>query len=417
MIQGALVFQFIINQKETGEIEPVFKPIKLMFKEEKFKENNYSELIVEKDIFAIYYQHTTGILKSQGKYSSFFETKLMETSYQVASYYCAESGGSQYLTLFIFEVEDDIEVFFDVIKSSATVMDYLLDSLEKATVTKQLSLTPNIIKKLEENLTITLYQIDRLCRLDKLQKAALIFNSDDRLRILELLRQRPISRNELKLMLEVKKENLNIDALIEPFIELNIVRRDWAEGERDKMTGRIKHQGEHLFLTKDIILTRMPNIKLLNHLKEIKSEFHEMFNQKLVEFFSNYNPNAQPLEETKKLASLLLKPNIYDIFVLMRNKFFPIDKIPEELSKINKIEQILEALKDLNIITEVKDEKKRKWMFLMSDIKPLIFFPEYLLPKIWEAYHTKDQNKKITYEIAKKANDLLELSYDEKIEF
>ena len=50
---------------------------------------------------------------------------------------------------------------------------------------------------------------------------------------------------------------------------------------------------------------------------------------------------------------------------------------------------------------------------LLTDIKPLVVFPEYLLPKIKTAYDTNY----ITHEIAKKAFDLLEVSFPETVEF
>ncbi len=56
-------------------------------------------------------------------------------------------------------------------------------------------------------------------------------------------------------------------------------------------------------------------------------------------------------------------------------------------------------------------------ILLLADIKPLTFFPEYILPKIREAYKTSDDKRKITFEIAKKAHDLLEVSFPEKVTF
>ena len=46
MIQGILTFQFVLNQKESGEIEPEFRPIQIIFRddEEYFTKENYSEL-------------------------------------------------------------------------------------------------------------------------------------------------------------------------------------------------------------------------------------------------------------------------------------------------------------------------------------------------------------------------------------
>ena len=73
--------------------------------------------------------------------------------------------------------------------------------------------------------------------------------------------------------------------------------------------------------------------------------------------------------------------------------------------------------KKLNIITELKDENKRSWICLLTDLKPITIFPEYLLPKIRAAYRIEEGEGIISYEVAKKALNLLEISYPEKVSF
>ena len=78
---------------------------------------------------------------------------------------------------------------------------------------------------------------------------------------------------------------------------------------------------------------------------------------------------------------------------------------------------MLDDLKKLNIIAEIIDDNDRKWICLLTDIKPLIVFPEFMLPKIRAAYKNQDSDGAITYEIAKKALSLLEITYPEKVKF
>ena len=54
---------------------------------------------------------------------------------------------------------------------------------------------------------------------------------------------------------------------------------------------------------------------------------------------------------------------------------------------------------------------------LLTDVAPLVAFPEYLLVKITEAFESKRKDKHISYDVAKKALDILEATYTEKIEF
>ena len=417
MIQGILTFQFKINQKETGEIEPEFEPIQLEFRDETYNEDNYSKLIAENDIFATFYQHTTGLFGVKYSYSNFYTGRLKETPYQVISYFKQSADGSQFLAISIFELDDEIEIFEDLIKEMGNRLDKIFDKLTRAKSSKQLSLISNINIRLKNEVKFTIFQVDRLSNLDKLQKVSLIYNSIERVKILEILRDRPISKRELKDILEQFKSTPNVDILLRPFLELNLIRRDWIKGEKDKKTGEIKHQGEYLFLVKDILMARIPNENLLNHFKETKNELLPVYKQKIIDFFSNYDPYTQPIEEIRKLASIMLNPDIYDFFVLMRHNHYPLDKIPKIFSEFAVTEILLDDLKDLNIITEIKDDKKRSWILLLTDIKPLIIFPEYLLPKIREAFKNKDTDGAITYEIAKKALTLLEITYPEKVTF
>ncbi|MHA1296004.1 MAG: hypothetical protein ACTSPH_05285, partial [Promethearchaeota archaeon] len=271
--------------------------------------------------------------------------------------------------------------------------------------------------RLKNELKYAIFQIERLSNLDKLQKTALIFKSDERLKILEILRERPISRKELKTYIEKMKPNANLDILLRPFLELNLIRRDWIKGEKDKKTGIIKDQGEYLFLIKDILFARVPNERLLKHFKDTNNELLEPFKQKTIEFFSKYDPLNEPIEEIKKLATMLLNPDIYDFFLLMRSNHYPLDKIPKIFSEFAVTEILLDNMKKLNIITEITDKNKRKWILLLTDIQPITIFPEYLLPKIREAYRNESNDGKISYEVAKKALNLLEISYPEKITF
>jgi len=400
LIQGIFTLQFLLNQKETGEIEPEFRPIQLIFREdeEHFNKDNYSELIDENDIFATFYQHTTGIYNPKGEVSNFYTGRLKVTPYQVLSYFRQEKDGSQFLAISIFELDDEIELFEDLVKDLAKRLDAIYQTLLRAQNSKQISLISNINIRLANELKFTLFQIERLSRLVKLQKAALIYNSEERLKILEILREFPTQRDKIKKVVEKLNPNTNIDILLRPFLELNLIRRDWSKGQKDKKTGIIKNQGEFLFLVKDINLARVPNKELLNHLKETKNKLFPKYQQKVIDYFATYDPQTEPIEDKRKLAGMLLNPDIFDFFSLLRNNFYPLDKIPKVFSDFAVTEILLDNLKKLNVITEIEDvegKEKKTWILLLTDIEPLIAFPEYLLPNIRKLHMGKRSNFKI----------------------
>jgi len=418
MIQGILTFQFKLNQNDdTGDIDPEFSPIQLVFQNETYNENNYVDLIDENDIFGTFYQHTVGLQSAKYGVSNYFVGRLKETPYQVYSYFKQLNDGSQYLTISIFEIDDEVELFKELIADMAKRLDNIFEKLSKAQNTRQLELISNVNIRLMNELKYTIFQIERLSRLDKLQKVALIYNSDERIKILETLRNQPVSKEEMKKVVEKVKVYANIDVLLQPFLELNVIRRDWIRGEKDKKTGVVKNQGEYLFLVKDIILARIPNENLLKHFKETDNELLPTFKQKSIDYFAKYDPYTQSIEDTKKLAAIMLNPDVYDFFVLMRSNHYPLDKIPKIFSEFAVTEILLDNLKKLNVITEIKDKNKRSWVCLLTDIRPLTIFPEYLLPKIREAYKKEETEDGITFEIAKKALTLLEVTYPEKVTF
>jgi len=417
MIEAILSFEFVLIQKPTGEVEPEFKLFVSKFKNENFSEGNLSELITRSDLFSIFYHHTTNVQEIVGTFSNLYEGRLKDTPYQVTSYFKQEESETQFLVVLIFSLDEDMGVYEELIRSLSKKLDYLFESYETAKKTNQISLLNKIINKFENEINNTIFQIERLANLDKIQRAALIFNSYERLEILKILRNSPLSKREVRNRIERFKENPNLDVLLEPFLELNLIRRDWIKGKRDKRTGIVKNQGEYLFLTKDIDLIRVPNTDLLNHLKDFNEELYSKYEEGVIEFFSDYDPNIQSTEERKKIASLLLNPDIYDFFALLKNKFYPKDKMPHIFSDFAEIDVIFKDLKKLNIITEIKDKKGREWILLLTDIKPIIFFPEYLLQNIRNAYHSDDEKIKIPYEVAKKALDLLEVAYPETVDF
>ncbi|MBY9006794.1 MAG: hypothetical protein KGD63_08555 [Candidatus Lokiarchaeota archaeon] len=417
MIKGIITFSFNLNQKETGEIEPEFRPIQSQFLAEDVDENYYKELVVENDIFAMYYQHTTGLSGVSVEHSNFFNGRLKETPYQIMSYFKQVSDGSQYLTFSIFELDDEIEIYKDIVSEMGNRLGDIFEKFSEARKSKQLEVITNLQIRLKNELKYSIFQIERLSNLTNLQKIALIYNNELRLKILETLRKFPISNFELRKELQQIRPDANLDILLHPFIELNLIRRDWIEGEKNKETGIIKNQGEYLFLVKDIMFTRVPNEKLLNHLKDSKNELYELYNAEVIKFFTKYDPFEETMENNHKIASMFLNPDVYDFFVLMRNNFYAKDKIPKIFSEFAVTDVLIDDLKEIEILTEINDHEDRKWLLLLTDIRPLVIFPEYILPKIRSFYKKNPTHEKLHYQIAKKAYDLLELTYPEKMEF
>jgi len=162
LIHGILSFQFILNQHKSGEIEPQFRPLKLIFTENKYNEKNFTQLIHENDIFLIYYQHTTGVDNFSEGYSDFYIGRLKNNSYQVKSYFRKESNGQHFITFLVFDINDDIDRFENEINVMARRLDEIFISIDEINKKKKNSLNSEIDENLTQILTSTLSQINRI---------------------------------------------------------------------------------------------------------------------------------------------------------------------------------------------------------------------------------------------------------------
>ena len=421
MIQAIFCFQFIINEEEQGRIEPELQPLRMIFNNKEFSEENYTDLLAINDIYGIFYFQTVGTISEQGLFGNFYMGRLRKTPYQVISYFLQDAEGRRFITIAVFELDDELEIFDDVIKDLGKKLDDILPDLGKTNPMRQIILYEKLITQLEYELKFALFQIDRLSRLDKLQKIALIFHSEERKKILELLRQRPIAKKDLKEELKKLKTYANTNILLKPFLDLNIARCDWfKKGKEKKKKFDEKGEGEFVFLIKDVIIGRLPSATNLESLKTKKPDLFSKYKERVAEFFSKYDINEQNEEEIQKLTNILLNPDMYDFIDLLKTNYYPLDKLPKILSDFIDLDTVLSTLKEMNIIAIVEDddkEEKQKWVVLLTEIQPIITFPEYLLPEILMTHATSDKNKKVSYDVAKRAYELLESTYYDNLDF
>ncbi len=430
MIQGILAFSFNLNPEESGRINPQFEPIQLQFNESsEYNKNNFKQLLNTDDIFGTFYQQITGLYGDKQEHSNLYTGNLKKTPYQIISYFKQVADGTQYLTISVFDLDDEIEIFTDIVNDMASRLDDIYEKLSFAQNQNNLEKITNLNIRLKNEIKFAIFQIDRLSNLDKLQKVALIYKNELRLKILEMLRKYPVSRERLKRELQKEDPMVNLDVLLRPLTELNIIKRDWIKGERNKKTGKIEGKGEYLFLAKDIMLARVPREKILQRIEKTSPLLYKRYKRKVDEFFATYDPFDEPMEDKREIANMLLNPDIYDFFLLMQNQYYPVKKIPKIFSEFAVTEVLIENLRELGILTVIEDiaidykgkeqsanedgeEEGEDWLLLLTDIRPITIFPEFYLKRIREAYKFT-----INEQVARKAYTILETSFNEKIEF
>ncbi len=384
MIKAILSFQFDLNLDAHGNIDPQFKPIQLLFADKSYTQNDYSKLIVKNDIFGIFYQHTSGFIEVSSIYSNFFLGRLKQSPFQTISYFKQQNEETQFLVAALFELDDELELFKESMEDLGHKLDDLFPELIKAKNLRKLDMIEKANEKILDELKFTLFQIERLSQLVKLQKAALIFKSKERREIMKVLREAPYSKRELKSIAEAINPNINIDVLLDPFLELNLLRRDWIVGklkkkkvgyktrrervvrslkglkrtvtkqdkkeqteeeekkEAEEIKKELRLRGEYLFLVKDLVLARTPNEHILMLVKEADITLYNNYKKAVDDYFDTYDPLKQSEEDSVKFASLLLKPDMFDFFTLMRSNYYPLDKIPKILSEWADFKKIKE---------------------------------------------------------------------------
>jgi len=423
MVVAIIVYKFELNPSEDGEIEPEFSILSSQVAEE-HSGVNVRNLVATNDLFGIFFAHSAGTSTKQKApdKKNFFVGRLKETPYKVMSYYKQEVDQSHYMTLCVFKLDEDVDMFEGLIKLLAEKLDAQFLRLAKGNL-RDVNFITDVRRAIENAVKFTLFQIGRLGNLEKIQKVALIYASPERLRTLELLRGGPVSRKALTYELEKIKDYPNIDIILKPFLELNIARRDWARGIKDRKTGVVRGEGEFIFLIKDVALVRRPPPNIVDQMKK-DSKLHSLYEEKVKVFYDKYDPFAKVNEESRFLARFLLDPDLFDFFALLKEKYFPAEKIPKISSEFSNSTDLLNELKKGDVICSLK-EKETEWYALLGEITPIVVFPEYIVSKIKDrvvvqALGEVDEtltDAPLTTEVAQRGLELLEATYHEKTQF
>jgi len=349
------------------------------------------DLIVDlDDMMRIFYAHITGAGEAGN-----VVVRLEKARSNVSSYFTGMESENQYMINFIMELGEDPEIFGEAVLSeiNKNILFYLKNI--KQNPANSLDITSELTDYLKNSLTY----LERLKNLTKEQVMAQIYNSGKGRMILEILQEKPHTKKELRNLLEEKTGKFipNIDILLSHFVKTDLVRQDWIEGDSDIT----------LFLLSDFIIIRKPVIKLIDDAKKgIPNPYVAKMYQEIVSsYFSNYTPTE---EDNLKIAHHMINPDVFDYVVLFREKSYPINKVPRGPGEtFDQVRTFLSALEADNIIKIIKDESNVEWIFLVTDITALKFYPEYLIENIRKAV-SEDILKK---EPAVKHLELLEQIY------
>ncbi len=349
------------------------------------------DLVVDlDDMMRIFYAHITGA----GEAGNVL-VRLEKARSNVSSYFTGMESENQFMINFIMELGEDPEIFGDAVLSdiNQNILFYLKSISQNSA--NRLDITTELKDYLKNSLTF----LDRLKNLTKEQVMAQIYNSEKGRMILKILQEKPYTKKDLHNLLEEKTGKFipNIDILLSHFVKTDLVRQDWIEGDSDIS----------LFLLSDFIIVRRPVGKLIDEAKKGRPNSYvaDKYLEIVSSYFSNY---TQTEEDNLKITRHMINPDVFDYVVLFREKPYPINKVPRGPGEtFDQVRTFLATLETDNIIKIIKDESNIEWIFLVTDITALKFYPEYIIENIRKAV-SEDILKK---ESAVKHLELLEQIY------
>ncbi|MFX1597195.1 MAG: hypothetical protein ACFFBK_14150, partial [Promethearchaeota archaeon] len=310
------------------------------------------------DMMRIFYAHITGA----GAAGNVL-VRLEKARSNVSSYFTGLDSDMPVMINLMLELGEDPEMFGEAVLNEVNrdILNYLRQ------MSTNVSESYEIAKKVKLYLKNTLILLDRLKNLSKEQRLAQIYSSEKGRTILEALQKRPLFRRELQGIIEEKLQKIipNIEYVLDPFIKTGLIMQDWVEGDTDIT----------LFLLTDFTIFRSPVAKLIEDAeKNIPTqEVATLYLKEVNNFFKDYTPN---FEDNLKIAQIIMNPDNYDYITLLRERAYPINKIPKGPGEsIEQVGSFLKTLENNNIIKLLKDSKDTIWVFLFTDITVQTFYP------------------------------------------
>jgi len=342
------------------------------------------------DMMRIFYAHITGAGEAGN-----VVVRLEKARANVSSYFTGMESEVPLMINLLLELGEEPEMYGETViqEMNDTILNFIKPS--DMDVSKKYENIEELYKYLKDSLLL----LERLENLSKEQRMAQIYSSDKGRTILEILQDKALSRKELQSMLEEKMNKIisNLEITLDSFIKTNLVKQDWVEGDTDIS----------LFLLSDFTIFRTPVVKLIENTKTHlpTPELATKYLKEVNDFFSKYKPT---LEDNLLIAQTMLNPDKYDYVSLLRERAYPLSKLPKGPGEsMEQVGRFLKLMEKDHIIKFIKDSKDTVWVFLLTDLVAHTFYPEYLIEKI-----RKDRMEgKLKKEVAIKHLELLEEAY------
>jgi len=297
---------------------------------------------------------------------------LMVGSLNIASYYTGQEKG--YYLVLILNIEDDADAY------EGGIIDVIQILLQNLSDDSYLHIIPSLFQRL------AIYPT-----LNNEQHLINVYQDEVKRIILNRLRDEGvITKSELMVWLKDKYK--------EGFIDLDAVLNELIKREFMKQVSVKGMPSELNFLSGDLIILRVPPIKLFKNPEEsgLPPQLTKAYLNEVKKFFEQYSPTEF---DNIKIINILANPEVYQTFQLLRSAIVTKDDLEKLKRKgVQDVSNVLKLLWDSNMIKVLQDKNGKEYYALQSDFYIQLIFPKYLLKTIKEAYEQKFQSDKVLIE-------------------
>lgn len=311
---------------------------------------------------------------------------LMVGSLNVASYYTGPDTG--YYVILLLSLEDEPDLYEGGLSD---VSRQILANIDEENLS---SLIPSIFQRL------SVYP-----KLNEEQQLAIVYQDEIKRLILNRLREEGvITKSELMVWLKdrYKQGFVDLDAIVISLIKNDLIKEASVKGMPSEL----------VFLTHDLLITRIPPVKLINDptARGLPENLADGYVVEAKKFFQEYKPSDN---DNLALIEVMLDPQVYETLRLLRQAIVTRNDL-EKLKKkgVDDVDYVLKKLWEVRMIQVVQDEGGNEYFALLSDIYIEKFFPKYLLNIIKEQYNTKSKSNLVLVEYL----NVLEDAFLEKTE-
>lgn len=308
--------------------------------------------------------------------------------FSIVSYYTGipeSEGESQYFVALVLNDNENPNTFEE---SLTEIAKMIIDSIDK----------PGF----DDFYVECFDRVSKMKEITEEQRYAFIFRDDVRSLMLTKLTDGAMTKEGLAKWLskEVEREVTDIDGLLAPLMKTELVTElNISKGKKVSL--------EYVFLLRDVAIIRTPHVEVFKAAKEGQMDPHlrEKYQAAVEKFFKKYRIST---EDSQTIAELISNPDTYDVIKVLREGYMTREEIPAKIGReMPNLDRNLKKLAEEDIILPTKDKKQRVWIFLLSNIQAITFFPEYMVDVIRRRW----REGTIAKEIALKHLELLRAEY------